>query len=228
MRIAPKRIGGAAISGLKVCCVVWMLRFVGLIPGEVCDVRLSFSAATPCSPPACCSHWRHCRCWVFGTGSGSGPSRSSSGCLSLVGCYDLWQKSHAVLRNYPVIGHIRYLIESIRPEIRQYLLETDSEKLPFSRSQRSLVYARAKNEIGDRPFGTLMDVYGAGFEFISHSIRPAPHLDPRELPHHDRWPAMHQALFILGAEYFRHELRLAERQRHRGAEPRREARRLCP
>ncbi len=98
--------------------------------------------------------------------------------LSLVGCYDLWQKSHAILRNYPVIGHIRYLIESIRPEIRQYLLETDSEKLPFSRSQRSLVYARAKNEIGDRPFGTLMDVYGPGFEFISHSIRPAPHLDP--------------------------------------------------
>ena len=112
-------------------------------------------------------HWS----WVW-------PFTLVFGILSLVGCYDLWQKSHAVLRNYPVIGHIRYLIESIRPEIRQYLLETDSEKLPFSRSQRSLVYARAKNEIGDRPFGTLMDVYGAGFEFISHSIRPAPHLDP--------------------------------------------------
>jgi len=99
--------------------------------------------------------------------------------LSLLGCHDLWQSPHAVLRNYPVIGHIRYLVEAIRPEIRQYLLETDAEKLPFSRSQRSLVYARAKNEIGDRPFGTLMDVYGDGFEFISHSMRPKPHTDPR-------------------------------------------------
>ena len=98
--------------------------------------------------------------------------------LSLLGCYDVWQKSHAVLRNYPVIGHIRYLIEGIRPEIRQYLLEADNEKLPFSRSQRSLVYARAKNEVGDRPFGTMMDVSESGFEFMSHSIRPALHVDP--------------------------------------------------
>ena len=107
------------------------------------------------------------------------PFTIAAGILSLLGCYDLWQKSHAVLRNYPVIGHIRYLIEAIRPEIRQYLLEADNEKLPFSRSQRSLVYARAKNEVGDRPFGTLMDVYEAGFEFMSHSIRPAPHIDPK-------------------------------------------------
>ena len=77
-----------------------------------------------------------------------------------------------------MIGHIRYLVESIRPEIRQYLLEADNEKLPFSRSQRSLIYARAKNEVGDRPFGTLMDVYGGGFEFISHSLRPALDVDP--------------------------------------------------
>ncbi len=108
------------------------------------------------------------------------PFTLVAGILSLLGCYDLWQKSHAVLRNYPVIGHIRYLIEAIRPEIRQYLLEADNEELPFSRSQRSLVYARAKNEVGDRPFGTLMDVYGNGFEFMSHSIRPAPHLDPAD------------------------------------------------
>src|SRR6266581_3479698 len=84
------------------------------------------------------------------------PFTLVAGILSLLGCYDLWQKSHAVLRNYPVIAHIRYPIEAIRPEIRQYLLEADTEKLPFSRSQRSLVYARAKNEVGDRPFGTLI------------------------------------------------------------------------
>src|SRR5882757_4737479 len=63
------------------------------------------------------------------------PVTLVAGILSVLGCYDLWQKSHAVLRNYPIIGHIRYLIESIRPEIRQYLLEADDDKLPFSRSQ---------------------------------------------------------------------------------------------
>jgi glutamate synthase domain-containing protein 2 len=67
------------------------------------------------------------------------PLTLLTGILSLLGCHDLWQKSHAVLRNYPIIGHIRYLIESIRPEIRQYLLEADNDKLPFSRSQRTLV-----------------------------------------------------------------------------------------
>jgi glutamate synthase domain-containing protein 2 len=98
--------------------------------------------------------------------------------LSLIGLWDLGQTQHAVLRNYPILGHIRYLIEGIRPEIRQYLLENDDDKLPFSRSQRSLVYARAKNEDGDRPFGTLLDVYAGGYEFISHSIRPAAVADP--------------------------------------------------
>ena len=106
------------------------------------------------------------------------PFTAVAGALSLLGIYDLWQTSHSVLRNYPVIGHIRYLVESIRPEIRQYLLETDHEKLPFSRTQRSLIYARAKNEVGDRPFGTLTDVYADGFEFMSHSLRPALDVDP--------------------------------------------------
>ncbi len=66
--------------------------------------------------------------------------------LSVIGSYDLLQTRRAVLRNYPMIGHIRYFVESIRPEIRQYLLEADDEKLPFSRAQRSLVYQRAKND----------------------------------------------------------------------------------
>src|SRR5690606_17873249 len=71
------------------------------------------------------------------------------------------------------------IFETIRPEIRQYLLENDSDPLPFSRAQRSLVYARAKNQVADKAFGTLSDVYGTGFEFISHSIRTASHSDPR-------------------------------------------------
>ena len=98
--------------------------------------------------------------------------------LSLLGLFDLLQSSHAVRRNYPILGNIRYMVEGIRPEIRQYLLESDSDALPFSRAQRSLVYSRAKNETADRPFGTLVDVYQPGFEFISHSMRPAPLSDP--------------------------------------------------
>jgi glutamate synthase domain-containing protein 2 len=98
--------------------------------------------------------------------------------FSLVGVYDLLQTRHAVLRNYPVIGSIRYLVEAIRPEIRQYLLEGDDEKLPYSRAQRSLVYQRAKDMVSEKPFGTLLDVYGDGYEFIGHSTRPAPQADP--------------------------------------------------
>ena len=104
------------------------------------------------------------------------------GCgLSLVGIFDLSQTRRALLRNYPVIGHIRYLIESIRPEIRQYLLEADDDKLPFSRAQRSLVYQRAKNEPSEKPFGTLIDVYQDGYEFIGHSLRPQPEAKPEAL-----------------------------------------------
>ncbi len=98
--------------------------------------------------------------------------------LSLVGLNDLRQSHHAVRRNYPILGNIRYLIETIRPEIRQYLIEGDDDKLPFSRSQRSLVYARAKNESAEKAFGTLNDAYKPGFEFISHSMLPALTPDP--------------------------------------------------
>ncbi|TBV05124.1 FMN-binding glutamate synthase family protein [Stutzerimonas kirkiae] len=105
------------------------------------------------------------------------PATTLTGALSLVGVVDLLQTRRAVRRNYPILGNIRYLFESIRPEIRQYLIEGDDDRLPFSRAQRSLVYARAKNEGADKPFGTLSDVYLSGFEFISHSMRPAPVAD---------------------------------------------------
>lgn len=100
--------------------------------------------------------------------------------LSVLGLYDLLQTRHAVRRNYPIVGNIRYLVESIRPEIRQYLIESDNEQLPFSRTQRSLVYARAKNEMADRPFGTLKDVKSDGFEFVSHSLSPVVNGNPDE------------------------------------------------
>lgn len=98
--------------------------------------------------------------------------------LVLIGLVDLAQSAHSVRRNYPILGNIRYLVESIRPEIRQYLLEGDREALPFSRAQRALVYARAKNQSADKPFGTLIDVYQSGFEFIGHSMVPAAPRDP--------------------------------------------------
>ena len=81
-------------------------------------------------------------------------------CTALValGLHDLRQTRHAVLRNYPVTGHLRFLLEFIRPELRQYFIESDSEALPFSRAQRSLVYQRAKGEPDNRPFGTQLDV----------------------------------------------------------------------
>ncbi len=99
--------------------------------------------------------------------------------FSLIGINDLLQTRQSIRRNYPILGNMRYLIEAIRPEIRQYLLESDSDPLPFSRAQRSLVYARAKNQVSDKAFGTLTDVYGTGFEFISHSIKTVAHSDPQ-------------------------------------------------
>ncbi|MDD0976774.1 FMN-binding glutamate synthase family protein [Pseudomonas fontis] len=106
------------------------------------------------------------------------PFTVISALLSLVGLNDLRQSQHAVRRNYPILGNLRYLIETIRPEIRQYLLEGDDDKLPFSRAQRSLVYARAKNESAEKAFGTLNDVYRPGFEFIGHSMLPVHTPDP--------------------------------------------------
>jgi glutamate synthase domain-containing protein 2 len=100
------------------------------------------------------------------------------GLLSLLGVIDLAQPSHSIQRNYPVIGHVRWMVELVRPELRQYLLEADTEAAPFSRTQRSLVYERAKDKSGERPFGTLLDVYHGGYEFIGHSTCPAPPSDP--------------------------------------------------
>ncbi len=100
------------------------------------------------------------------------------GALSLLGVWNISQSRHSILRNYPVIGHVRWLIEMIRPEIRQYLLEGENEQTPFSRAQRSLVYKRSKGISADQPFGTMFDVYADGYEFIQHSVRPADPVDP--------------------------------------------------
>ncbi len=89
-----------------------------------------------------------------------------------VGIVDQIQTKHSLLRNYPVIGHLRFWLEFIRPEIRQYFIESDREKLPFSRNQRALVYQRSKNVSDQRSFGTIDDVYQPNYEWLSQSSTP--------------------------------------------------------
>jgi len=96
--------------------------------------------------------------WVFATA------------LSLLGVHDLLQTRHSVLRSYPIAAHVRFLLEHIRPEIRQYFLEDDSTGTPFARKKRAIVYQRAKGQLDKVPFGTQLDVYDTAFEWLSHSV----------------------------------------------------------
>jgi len=100
---------------------------------------------------------------------------AAAGALAALGTRDLLQTHHSILRNYPIAAHIRFLLEEIRPEIRQYFLESDTDGVPFNRSKRSIVYQRAKADLDKRPFGTQLDVYSTGFEWINHSIAPKVH-----------------------------------------------------
>lgn len=92
--------------------------------------------------------------------------------LTLVGFRDVAQKRHSILRNYPVMGHLRFFFETIRPEIRQYLIESDHDEEPFSREDRSLIYQRAKGVEDKRPFGTREHIYASGYQWLTHSISP--------------------------------------------------------
>jgi glutamate synthase domain-containing protein 2 len=97
--------------------------------------------------------------------------------LSAIGFYNLFQTKHSILRNYPVIGLVRFFLESTRKEMRQYFIESDTDGTPFSRNKRSIVYQRAKIQLDKRPFGTILDVYQPGFEWLAHSLAPQ-HPDP--------------------------------------------------
>jgi glutamate synthase domain-containing protein 2 len=96
------------------------------------------------------------------------------GGFSALGFRDLVQTRHAVLRNYPISAHLRFLLEELRPEMRQYFFESETDGLPFSRSQRAIVYQRAKMALETRPFGTQLNVYAQGYEWLRHSMAPAP------------------------------------------------------
>ncbi len=90
----------------------------------------------------------------------------------VAGIKDYTQTRHAILRNFPLLGRARYLAESIRPELRQYFVESDHEQNPYSREKRSIIYQRAKSVLDTLPFGTRRDVYATGYEWINHSLEP--------------------------------------------------------
>lgn len=96
--------------------------------------------------------------------------------------YDFLQKKHAILRNFPALGRLRFLFELIRPEIQQYFIANDEEELPFSREQRSLVYQRAKRVLDTVPFGTRHIITAEGYESAKHSLNPT-HLSEKESRH---------------------------------------------
>ncbi|MBJ2175992.1 FMN-binding glutamate synthase family protein [Aureibaculum sp. A20] len=90
--------------------------------------------------------------------------------LVLMGVFDMLQKSHTIRRNFPLIGRFRYVLESVRPEIMQYFVETDTEGRPLNRILRSLIYRRAKKVNDTEPFGTQMNLYHSGYEWMEHSM----------------------------------------------------------
>ncbi len=92
--------------------------------------------------------------------------------ISAVGFHDIAQKRHSILRSYPLSARLRFLLEEVRPEIRQYFLESDTDGTPFNRAKRSIVYQRAKGQLDKRPLGTQLDVYAMGAEWLNHSTVP--------------------------------------------------------
>lgn len=103
--------------------------------------------------------------------------------LIVWGFYDMFQTRHAIARNYPIFGRSRYIAEWMRPKVHQYFVESDTDGRPFNRIDRSLIYQRAKNATDTTPFGTQLDLYAEGYEWMNHSIRA---LDKSTLDHNPR------------------------------------------
>jgi len=95
------------------------------------------------------------------------------GPIIALGVYDMFQTRHTLRRLYPVLAHFRYLLESVRPEIQQYFVESETSGVPIPREFRSLIYQRAKGDRDTRPFGTIFDVNRPGYEWLNHSIVPS-------------------------------------------------------
>ena len=108
--------------------------------------------------------WRGSHGWLWALGVFAA--------LTLAGVFDLVQRRSSLRRNYPVSSYVRFLLERFRPELRQYLIESDKDQVPFSREQRAIVYQRAKQVLDKRPFGTQLELYQPGYEWINHSLAP--------------------------------------------------------
>lgn len=101
------------------------------------------------------------------------------GALLAVAIFDVVQKKHSILRNYPVLGHMRYALEYIRPELQQYFIERNYDGRPYDRDTRSIIYERAKGTNQEQAFGTERDVNEVGYEYLVHSTAPLePPADP--------------------------------------------------
>jgi glutamate synthase domain-containing protein 2 len=104
------------------------------------------------------------------------------GPIILVGVYDLFQQKHSIVRNFPVFGHLRFLAEELRPKVYQYFVESDTDGTPFNRQSRSVIYQRAKKVDDTSPFGTELDVYQNGYEWLNHSIAAIDHKELNSAP----------------------------------------------
>lgn len=100
--------------------------------------------------------------------------------LIILGFMDANHPRSAILRNFPIIGHLRFLMEELRPEMQQYFVEQDTEGRPYNRQERSVVYQRSKNVSDTIAFGSLIDMYEVGYEWVNHSLKPV-HVDPNNL-----------------------------------------------
>ena len=104
----------------------------------------------------------------------TGIAAAIFGVIALIGLRDILQTKHAILRNYPILAHLRFFFEAIRPEMRQYFFEDDKDGRPYPRDKRAIVYQRAKKVLDKRPFGTVYDVYEPSYEWLNHSMAPKP------------------------------------------------------
>src|SRR5829696_1132278 len=97
-----------------------------------------------------------------------------------IGVVDMVQTKQSIRRNFPVLGRLRYVFEDLRPKIQQYFVESDTDGSPINRNERSVIYQRAKKQIDTIPFGTQLNVYAEGYEWMTHSIAPLDHhkIDP--------------------------------------------------
>ena len=147
--------------------------------------------------------------------------------LAAVGIHDLIQRRHSILRNYPILGHARFILEAIRPELQQYFIERNYDGRPYDRDTRTAVYERAKGVKDEQAYGTERDVGEPGYEWLLHSIALLRSAEGAAAGPHRR-PGLHPALRDGAAERLGDELRCALRRAAHRAQPGGGQRRVRP